>query len=354
MDPTAPTSANGDGYGAQRHLSRRPLVTVGVATFNGAATVARTLESLEAQSYARVEVLISDDGSTDGTVEICEGFVARNSGWSLTSRRGSGGMMGNYRSLLQNARGELFCLVDQDDWRESDFLLVAVDALATSPESVGWVSSIDVVWDGLGGPDELDVVHVNQAPGELASPRPLTRVHSLLRRYVDGWYYGVFRTRPLREAFAETPSLPFFPAVILLSMVARGPLQVSCRRLMVYRGKGQAKRTTRQEDIDRLAGRTATHRVPFLVQQAAYQVRVCLHSSDLPPLIRLGASGLVIADCLGSGAVRIGYRLAKKSGRRWMWRLADQAADVVHPHDHIDFRHDPVATGYVARSWRAH
>ena len=53
-------------------------ICVGVATFNGEETLERTLTSLENQTFENFSVVISDDNSTDKTVEIIKYFVERN------------------------------------------------------------------------------------------------------------------------------------------------------------------------------------------------------------------------------------------------------------------------------------
>ena len=73
-----------------------PLVTALVPTYNGAAFIMRTLESLAAQTWPRLEILIGDDCSTDDTLEVVRRFAAdhpstrilqrdANLGWLRTS-----------------------------------------------------------------------------------------------------------------------------------------------------------------------------------------------------------------------------------------------------------------------------
>lgn len=55
-----------------------PLVSVPVVTYNSANTVIETLESIKAQTYPNIELIISDDCSTDNTVELCREWVEKN------------------------------------------------------------------------------------------------------------------------------------------------------------------------------------------------------------------------------------------------------------------------------------
>lgn len=55
-----------------------PLVSVPVVTYNSAMTVIETLDSIKAQTYPNIELIISDDCSTDNTVEICRKWLQQN------------------------------------------------------------------------------------------------------------------------------------------------------------------------------------------------------------------------------------------------------------------------------------
>lgn len=56
----------------------KPLVTIAVIVYNSSATILEALESAKAQTYGNVELVISDDASTDDTAKICQKWVAEN------------------------------------------------------------------------------------------------------------------------------------------------------------------------------------------------------------------------------------------------------------------------------------
>lgn len=55
-----------------------PLVSIIVITYNSAKYVLETLESARAQTYQNIELIISDDGSQDDTIVICENWFLEN------------------------------------------------------------------------------------------------------------------------------------------------------------------------------------------------------------------------------------------------------------------------------------
>ena len=60
------------------NTNNQPLVSVPVITYNSSKFVLETLESIKAQTYQNIELIISDDCSTDNTVELCQKWVDLN------------------------------------------------------------------------------------------------------------------------------------------------------------------------------------------------------------------------------------------------------------------------------------
>ena len=60
-------------------MNENPLVSVVVITYNSAKTVLKTLDSIAAQTYKNIELIISDDCSKDETVKVCKDWLKENS-----------------------------------------------------------------------------------------------------------------------------------------------------------------------------------------------------------------------------------------------------------------------------------
>ncbi len=56
--------------------AENPLVSIIVCTYNSSKYVLETLESAKEQTYQNVELIVSDDCSTDNTVELCRKWIA--------------------------------------------------------------------------------------------------------------------------------------------------------------------------------------------------------------------------------------------------------------------------------------
>lgn len=95
------------------------LVSVVVITYNSAAFILDTLESIKSQSYNNIELVISDDCSTDNTVELCQKWIRDNgdllSGVKLVSTPKNMGVSGNCNCGIKASNGKWIKLVAGDD-----------------------------------------------------------------------------------------------------------------------------------------------------------------------------------------------------------------------------------------------
>ena len=93
------------------------MISVCIATYNGARYIGEQLASILKQLSAEDEVVVSDDGSTDGTLDIVRSFNDRRIRTVDGPRRHSPTL--NFEWALRNAKGEYIFLADQDDvWLE--------------------------------------------------------------------------------------------------------------------------------------------------------------------------------------------------------------------------------------------
>lgn len=88
----------------------QPLVSIVVITYNSAKTVIETLDSARNQTYQNIELIISDDCSTDDTVEICRNWIAENKDrfvrTELITVEKNTGIPGNLNRAYEKTNGE--------------------------------------------------------------------------------------------------------------------------------------------------------------------------------------------------------------------------------------------------------
>lgn len=96
-------------------MTRVPLFTVFIPTFNRADTLPRALESVEQQTLRDFEVLIVDDGSTDATRELVTNWTSGADFPVEYIHQENQGKHGAHNTALEHARGELVAILDSDD-----------------------------------------------------------------------------------------------------------------------------------------------------------------------------------------------------------------------------------------------
>jgi glycosyltransferase involved in cell wall biosynthesis len=115
-------------------MSTSPLVTVTVAVYNSAHVVAETIESVLAQTYRNIELIIVDDASKDGSAEVIQRytdprivFVRNEVNQRLAAGRNEG---------LRRAKGEYVAWIDHDDVWMPEKLALQVAYMERHPQCV--------------------------------------------------------------------------------------------------------------------------------------------------------------------------------------------------------------------------
>lgn len=110
----------------------RPLVSVGLVTFNRAGTLPRAIASVLSQDYSNFELLIYDDASADGTQCIGQCAAAKDRRVRYVRHQTNIGMTANFVAVLRAARGELFMWLSDDDWLGPHYIAQCVQELTTN------------------------------------------------------------------------------------------------------------------------------------------------------------------------------------------------------------------------------
>lgn len=108
-----------------------PLVSIVVITYNSGKYVLETLESIKTQTYSNIGLIISDDFSTDGTVEICNNWIDKNrkrfSVVEIIGAMKNNGISANCNRGAKKAEGEWIKFIAGDDLLKPDSIQNFVD-----------------------------------------------------------------------------------------------------------------------------------------------------------------------------------------------------------------------------------
>lgn len=169
-----------------------PLVTVGIPTYNRASMLARSIESVLKQDYPAIEIVISDNASTDHTMQILQEYAGRHPLMKIIRQPRNLGATVNFAAVLNAASGEYFMWLGDDDWIDPSYISQCHFFLEKD-------SGISIA----GGVPFYYRNGISAGEGgffEAISDCWFARVYKYYARVRDnGIYYGLMRTCQLRE-----------------------------------------------------------------------------------------------------------------------------------------------------------
>lgn len=124
----------------------KPKITILMATWNRANLIDRTIESAREQTFLDWELIIADDGSTDNTPSVVEGWQKKEPRIVYTRRETNEGISKNYNRGFKIAKGEYIAMLDDDDpWCDPKKLEKQLAFLEKNKEYVGCGGGVIVV-----------------------------------------------------------------------------------------------------------------------------------------------------------------------------------------------------------------
>jgi glycosyltransferase involved in cell wall biosynthesis len=157
-------------------MSNTPLVSIGLCLYNGDRFLEAALDSFLDQTFKDFEIIISDDGSTDRSEEICRRYAAHDSRIRYDRNQGKMGAGWNVRRVYELASGKYFMQAAQDGMIQPDFLSLCLDALEVD-DSVVFAHSLTRV---IGEDGQL--LESYDARLRSSSLDPLVRARDLLAK----------------------------------------------------------------------------------------------------------------------------------------------------------------------------
>lgn len=118
-------------------MAQKPSVLVMMATYNGEKYVAEQIDSILAQEDVNVTLLISDDGSSDGTPQICARYAQNTPNVHFFVNKCNKGLARNFMDMLYDSdvrSFDYFAFSDQDDYWMPNKLNKAIEAIASAGE----------------------------------------------------------------------------------------------------------------------------------------------------------------------------------------------------------------------------
>ena len=125
-------------------MNSEPLISVIVPVYNVEQYLERCLQSIVSQTYARLEIIVVDDGSTYGCPALCDQWSQRDSRISVIHKP-NGGLSDTRNAAMDVMKGELVTMVDSDDWIKPEYVSTLLKLMLDTDADVavgGW-SEVD-------------------------------------------------------------------------------------------------------------------------------------------------------------------------------------------------------------------
>ena len=143
---------------------KRPTVSVLIPTYNYARFLPEAIESVLQQDFTDFELIISDDASSDNTVEVCQKYAERDPRIRFVRQEKNLGLAGNFNWCLQTARGEFIKFLMADDRLERPYALTklveairkpGISLAGSARNLMDESSAVTGTWNPLGSMDSL-------------------------------------------------------------------------------------------------------------------------------------------------------------------------------------------------------
>jgi glycosyltransferase involved in cell wall biosynthesis len=170
-----------------------PLVSIGVPVYNGEPFLPTALDMLLGQTYPHLEVIISDNASTDRTAEICRAYAARDPRVKYHPSSVNVGVYANFRRVIALSSGSYFMWAAVDDVRSLTVVEECVAALERDARAVlahGIIQVRSAGGDLTKFPNDVD----------LGDPRPAVRIRTFINgKPNNAILYGLYRRQALQR-----------------------------------------------------------------------------------------------------------------------------------------------------------
>ena len=236
-----------------------PKVSIGLPIYNGSDTIRKRLENIFSQTLTDFELLISDNGSTDSSVIICNEFSKKDKRIRFFQHTKNKGWVWNYIFVLEQASCDYFVWTTDDDMWNSEFLEKNVNILDSHKNIVGSIGKMERVGVNLYKQDTRDSVGKKiykkiRRKFRPFGPKSLIDSHEEKLRvcFKNSSYqnfFSVFRTDKLRKSIIYD-SIPAWDAAMALNILKFGDIHVIDELLIHFNPGGLSSKSIIEHFLD--------------------------------------------------------------------------------------------------------
>ncbi|MEI7814781.1 MAG: glycosyltransferase [Coriobacteriia bacterium] len=242
-------------------VSSAPLLSIGLAVYNGAEYLRGSIDSLLTQDVESLELIISDNASNDDTESICREYAGRDDRVRYARNETNIGAAGNFNRVFELSRGRYFMWGSDDDLWDPQFARLCIEKLERSPRAVMCTSQVILI--DSAGEVVTDVTYEAVDTEGMSVDR---RVFEMTRQ--AAWFdtYSVIRPSALRATQMLLPTYGM-DVRLQLELLLQGDSLVVPQKLRAYRlpsvGKTAAEYVAEIDSTNADAERDEELRTPF-------------------------------------------------------------------------------------------
>ncbi len=219
------------------------ILTIGMPVFNDIGFIEESLNSILNQNETSFLLIISDDGSTDGSEKICRMYAEKDSRIQYIRQPKNLGISRNMQFLLNQAHTPYFMWAADDDLWHPDFTKELVSLLEQNKSAVSAFCSYKQIDengnDHFHGPIVKNYQNLNT----------IKRLKNFIRSADDGFGYGIFKTEAIRQVQfptwwwpnRKTPFNNIYPT--LCFYLAQGDFAFYDKKILFFKREKTEKNT---------------------------------------------------------------------------------------------------------------
>lgn len=257
-----------------------PLVSIGVPTYYRPAGLRRLLESLIAQTYTNLEIIVSDNCSpNDENERIVKELIQRDARIKYFRQSENVGLFFNFKFVFEQATGDYFAWAADDDTRHPNFIEACINEFKQSDRLV-LVNSYSRLVDA----QTNQTLAVDKGCTTIGLPAPKRYIKYLTTIYTDqaavgDLIYGVIKRDALVNAMREQPNILGWDHILLARLALDGEFFTLPEELMESGAYGMSVDNAKAAKSQLIQG-SLSERMPVWVRET-YQQRTIKTSPNL-------------------------------------------------------------------------
>lgn len=322
-----------------KHL-KEPLVSIGLPVFNGADHFELAVKSILEQSYQNIELIISDNGSTDGTARIAKKFASQDSRIKFIKNNENIGVLNNFNLVLQQSSGRFFMWAASDDLHSQNFVEECVNHLIANPKAVLCQTRVAVC---LENPEQ--VIYYSNLNSFKNKTSVEMRYKETLYNFPAVSIYGMYRTK-LAKSIPGFRDVPGGDLLWVEQLSLTGNF-IQCEKTL-FKYIARAQWNSFESDLKNLSSTSEYYRNPIFraIDSIYYRIKSIKNSQNsnyskarlMLIAVQYSARTVFVRSLLKLLGIMGGKRIIRNLKHKMFWKFLHNPNTEIVNHDLFETR----------------